>query len=63
METLMNSAPTPFNRSDAGLAHLLDRIAKTDGPINPNDRAVAKIYAGHLAQRSNVVRQTDRKAA
>ncbi len=45
-----------------GLASLLDRISKTEGPINPNDKAVARIYAGYmLTQEPRNRRKTDRE--
>jgi hypothetical protein len=38
-----------------GLCKLLERIAKSEGPVNPNDKAVARIYAGYMRERGPVL--------
>jgi hypothetical protein len=45
---MQTQSSTVIRKNDQGLANLLDRISKTEGPLNPNDRAVARIYAGNL---------------
>ena len=45
-----------------GLTRLLDRIAHTDGEINPNDRAIARIYVGYMTRQAGLRRRSsDRK--
>ncbi len=57
------STPSEPRSGDAkGLALLLERIARTEGEINPNDRAVARIYAGYMTQQAGLRRRaTDRR--
>jgi hypothetical protein len=40
-------------RRDVGnLTGLLERISETEGPINPNDRAVARIFLSAMRNRT-----------
>ncbi len=55
------SANPAAKRDNQGLVNLLDRIAKAEGSINPNDRAVARLYAQRM--RNTAIRQEDLEPA
>jgi hypothetical protein len=50
-------------RDLVGLSHLLERISRTEGQINPQDRAVARIFAGALRQQPLRASDTEKGAS
>lgn len=63
VKTVSNQIQKPVQvaSENSGLALLLDRISKSEGAVSPNDRAVARIYAGYMRSASSNQSRNRRK--